>query len=114
MLVPVGHRVVIKQERLEDQDPAYKNMAQLGFAIPDSDEKKREQLGYDKGRLVSVGPGAFREFNASQGLSDPWAVVGDLVAFAKYSGKNIIDPDDNEVYMVLNDEDIVCVIKETK
>jgi co-chaperonin GroES (HSP10) len=35
------------------------------------------------------------------------------VAFAKYSGKTVKDPDDHQDYMVLNDEDIVCVIKES-
>lgn len=113
MIIPCGHRVVVKQEKLEDVDPAYKKAAKVGIVIADTDDKKREQAGLDKGIVISIGPGAFVEFNRNQDLSGPWCAVGDKVAFAKYSGKTVVDPDDQESYMVLNDEDIVCVIRES-
>jgi co-chaperonin GroES (HSP10) len=114
MLIPCGHRVVVKQEKLEDSDPTYRKAAKLGIMIADTDEKKREQAGFDKGIVISIGPGAFVEFNRNQNLDRPWCKVGDKVAFAKYSGKTVVDPDDHETYMVINDEDVVCIIRETK
>lgn len=113
MIIPVGHRVVVKQEKLEETDPTYKRAHKAGIVIADTEDKKREQAGFDKGVVIAIGPGAFVEFNRSQGLDSPWCQVGDKVAFAKYSGKTVVDPDNHETYMVLNDEDIVCVIRET-
>ena len=42
---------------------------------------------------------------------EPWAKVGDRVAFAKYGGFKIEDPDTKEVYRLLNDEDITAIIR---
>lgn len=113
MIIPCGHRIVIKQEKLEDVDQFYKRATKVGIVIADTDEKRREQAGLDKGTVISIGPGAFVEFNRNQDLDEPWCRVGDKVAFAKYSGKTVVDPDNHESYMVINDEDIVCVIRET-
>lgn len=114
MIIPVGHRVVVKQEKLEEVDVAYRKAKQAGIVIADTDEKRREQAGLDKGVVISIGPGAFVEFNRNQMTDGPWCKPGDRIAFAKYSGKTVVDPDDHETYMVINDEDVVCVIRETK
>jgi len=114
MIIPCGHRVVVKQEKLEDVDIAYKKAKQAGLVIADTDDKKREQAGLDKGIVISIGPGAFVEFNRNQMTDGAWCKTGDRIAFAKYSGKSVADPDDHEVYMVINDEDVVCIIRETK
>lgn len=111
MIIPCGHRVVVKQEKLEEVDPAYKKAIKAGIVIADTEDKKREQAGLDKGTVISVGPGAFVEFNRNQDTNEPWCKAGDRIAFAKYSGKTVVDPDDHEVYMVINDEDVVCIIR---
>ena len=113
MIIPCGHRLVIKQEKLEDADVAYRNAKKAGIMIADTDEKKREQAGLDKGTVISIGRGAFVEFNRNQMTDGPWCIVGDTIAFAKYSGKTVVDPDDHASYMVINDEDVVCIIRET-
>lgn len=109
MLIPVTHRVIIKQEKLEEIDPTYIKMKALGFERASHEDTTRAQAGVDKGKIVSFGPTAFRDFE-----TDVPFKVGDLVAFAKYSGKTVTDPDDGLEYVCLNDEDIVCLIKETK
>jgi co-chaperonin GroES (HSP10) len=120
MILPVGHRVVIKQEKLEEADPTYKKATQLGIVIAEHDDKKREQAGFDKGTVIAIGPDAWKAFYLNSNPQDstlrgfePWCKIGDKVAFAKYSGKTVKDPEDHQDYMVLNDEDIVCVIKES-
>jgi len=114
MIIPCGHRVVVKQEKLEEVDPTYRKAHKAGIIFADTEDKKREQAGLDKGTVISIGPGAFVEFNENQNTLGDWCAVGDKIAFAKYSGKTVVDPDDNEIYMVINDEDVVCVIRETK
>lgn len=122
MLVPSGHRVIVKQDDLEEYDHVRASAAKAGvYLLKDHEEAQRAQNGLDRGTVVGVGPDAWRQFYLNCHPEDafgkgfkPWAEVGDKVAFAKYSGKFVKDPDNDETYMVLNDEDIVCVIKETK
>jgi co-chaperonin GroES (HSP10) len=74
----------------------------------------------DRGTVVQVGSDAFKAFffnsNPHQDSSafEPWCAVGDLIAFAKYSGKFLEDPEDGSKYIVINDEDVVAVLKGVK
>jgi co-chaperonin GroES (HSP10) len=105
MLTPVIHRIIVKQEKLEDVDPRYKQARAAGIVIPDHEDNKRAQAGVDKGTVVAIGPTAYVGFDTECPLK-----VGDVIAFARYSGKVVTDPDDNEEYVLLNDEDVVCII----
>lgn len=109
MIVPVTYRLIIKQQKLENTSTEYKRAQAMGLVIPDTEDKQRAQAGVDVGHVVAFGPTVFVEYGTENPLK-----VGDLVAFAKYSGKEIVDPDDGEVYVALNDADIVAIIKETK
>lgn len=105
MITPLLHYVIVKQEKLEEVDKTYLRAKAAGILIADHEDNKRAQAGVDKGVVVSLGPTAYRDYNV-----DPPIKPGDFVAFAKYSGKVITDPDDELDYVLLNDQDIVCVI----
>ena len=107
MIIPVTHRVVIKQLQLEATRAEYKRANAMGLIIPETEDKMRAQAGVDQGTIMSFGPTAFRDFETEVPFK-----VGDFVAFAKYSGKVITDPEDNVEYVVINDEDIIAVIKD--
>lgn len=107
MIIPTTHRIIVKQKQLEQTRPEYKRAEAMGIVIPDTEDKKRAQAGVDQGFVVAFGPTAFRDYDTACPI-----VKGDLVAFAKYSGKVITDPEDNEEYVALNDEDIVAILKE--
>ncbi len=111
-----GHRVLVKLEKLEEVDPMYKRMAAMGLAIPESEDKQRSEVALDRARVAAVGDDAFKQFyyNCNGTLEGfiPWCEVGDIVAFARYAGKQIDDPATHEKYVVLNDEDIVAVLEE--
>ena len=107
MIIPVGHRVLVKQETYEEADEVFKSAKLAGLEII-KDKQVRYQDSVDKGTVLAVGDTAWRDFGGS-----PWAEVGDTVVFAKHAGKKVEDPEDKEThYVVLNDEDIVAVIKE--
>lgn len=105
MIVPLLHRIIVKQHKLEDTNKDYRRAAQAGIIIPEHEDKVRAQAGVDKGLVVSIGPTAYRDFNTDVPIK-----VGDTVAFARFSGKTIADPKDDEEYVALNDEDIVAVL----
>lgn len=102
-IVPLLHRVLVKQDKLEERDETYKRAGSAGILIPHLDEKVREQAAIDTGIVVAVGETAFRDFNNVGCVS-----VGDSVVFAKHAGKLVIDPISAEKYVALNDEDLIC------
>ena len=107
MLKPCGHRLIVKQIKLEDTDKAYRAAKAAGIVFAETDERIRAEQSIDRGVVVAIGPTAFKDFGG-----EAWCEIGQKVAFAKYSGKIVEDPTDHEKYMILNDEDIVCVIED--
>lgn len=99
------HRILVKQQKLSEAHKEYKRAEALGIVIPDTVDTKRVQAGVDKGEVVAIGPTAYRDFNTTVPIK-----VGDVVAFAKYSGKVIVDPETDEEYVALNDEDLVAIL----
>jgi co-chaperonin GroES (HSP10) len=58
---------------------------------------------------MQIGPVAF----VDRGGADNWCKVGDKVCYARHGGKLIKNPlNDQEKYLVLNDEDILLVWKD--
>jgi len=107
MIIPTLHRILVKADKLEEVDKTHVKARQLGLVIPDSDDNKRAQAGVDRGTVVSVGPTAFRDFNAESPIK-----VGDYIAYARFAGKMLTDPATEEDFVILNDEDIVCIFKD--
>jgi co-chaperonin GroES (HSP10) len=107
MIETVLHRILVKADKLEETDKTYVKAKQLGLHIPEMDDRKRAQAGVDKGVVVSIGPTAFRDFGAKSPIK-----VGDYVAYARFAGKLLTDPATEEDFVILNDEDIVCIFKD--
>jgi len=105
MIKVPGHRLLIKVDKLEDSDPVYKKMAELGLARPDHTDVKREQQAVATGTVIQVGPTAFVDYGG-----DPWCKEGDRIYFAKYAGMTVRDGEDS--YQVILDEDVVCIIED--
>lgn len=97
------HRVLIKPEDVEQTK--YKTEIK-GFVIA-GDTKDKEQKGVDKGVVAGFGPTAFRDYNIDNPLT-----IGDTVVFAKFAGKEVVDPENpDERFVVINDEDVIAILK---
>jgi co-chaperonin GroES (HSP10) len=107
MIIPTLHRILVKADKLEEVDKTHQQAKKLGIVIPEHEDKKRAQAGVDTGTVVSLGPTAFRDFNADSPIKE-----GDYIAYARFAGKIITDPRTEEEYVILNDEDVVCIFKE--
>lgn len=105
MIKVVGYKVLLKMESLAERDETFKRLEKAGLAIPEHEDVKRRDAGVDRGVVVGVGEDAYTEVKA------PWCKVGDTVAFAKYSGKLIEDPETKEKFIVINDDDVVAVLR---
>lgn len=113
MIIPVGHRVLVRRFQLEERDDVFKSAVKSGIVLPEKDKQQRD-AGVDQGEVVEVGPDAFKQFYISaNGTLDgftPWCAKGDTIHFAKYSGKAITD--DGIDYVVINDEDVISIHKD--
>jgi len=105
MLIPLLHRVVIKPETLEEFSPEHQRAKQIGIIIATVEDTKRAEASVDRGVVVAIGPTAFKDF----GVESP-VKVGDSVNYAKFAGKVVTEGD--EKFILLNDEDLICLIKE--
>lgn len=107
MIIPKGFRVLVKQAVYEETDEVFKSAKLAGIEIV-KDKQVRYQESVDIGEVVSIGPTAWEAFGG-----EPWAAVGDTIVFAKHAGKKVEDPQDKDThYVVINDEDVIAVIKE--
>ena len=93
-LKPLGDRLVVKPK---DRDETTKS----GIVLPDTATERPQQ-----GQVLSVGPGRHLESGARAPLD---LKVGDTVLFAKYSGTEFKDEDDD--LLILSERDVLAVIE---
>jgi chaperonin GroES len=98
MIEPAGHRVLILPEVVEEKTQ--------GGIILAAATKERDQQATMRGTVVKVGVNAWKAYD--DGL--PWAAEGDQVIFRKYAGEVV--KDNGTEYRVVNDEDIIAVVRE--
>jgi co-chaperonin GroES (HSP10) len=117
-MIPLGHRVLVKKAKLEERDPAFAKARAAGIVLAPHEDSKRREAGVDRGWVVAVGPDAFKAFHLNaHGTLDgfvPWVKEGDYIAFAKYGGMVIQDPNTEFEYICMNDEDVVLRLEELK
>ncbi len=98
MIEPVLHRILVKPDPVET-----KTSGGIILAI----NEKREQAAAEIGTVVKIGSTAFKDYGGDPNLLQE----GSRVFFARYAGKTVKDNDGSE-YVLLNDEDIVGLLKE--
>ena len=120
-IYPSGDRVLVLPDPIEEE------LTESGIVIVQETRDKYE-AAQSSGTLVAVGPDAWNHVieklyavgddgrehlieKRVRGYSEPFARVGDRVAFAKYSGLRV-KGEDGERYIILNDEDITCRVSE--
>lgn len=97
------HHILVKLDDATEADDMYRRAKAAGIHL---ELDKREQQAVEYGKVVQVGPQAFKDLGG-----DPTLVkVGDRVSLTKYSGKRVVDSDGTE-YLLFNDSDILAVIE---
>jgi co-chaperonin GroES (HSP10) len=97
-----GHRLLIKPDSLEEVSEGG-----LIIARPKRDEQM-EKAAMNRGTVVQVGNTAYK---ADYLGNEPWCKEGDKVIFVKYEGKTIVDPETDQAYLIINDEDVLVVLE---
>ncbi len=99
IIVPTAHHVLVKPTEVEEKTKG-------GIYLATS-AREDEQLKVVTGELFRLGPQAW----VGLGDGEPQAKVGDSVYFAKYGGFLVEDGKLGNC-RILNDEDIIAVIKQ--
>ena len=93
-----GHYILVKREPLEETSAG-------GIVIARLDEDAHK-AATTVGTVIDIGPTAW----ADPGLGgEPWCEIGDKVLHSKWAGKTF-----GEDYILLADEDVVCVLEDNK
>lgn len=107
----VGFRLVVKP------DPVEKKTAS-GIVLATNETMERNAT--TSGRVLDIGPEAFRSYNRTAGFNAyvPWCKIGDRITYAKYAGKwvrtgVILDDGKEEELLIINDEDVTSVIDDS-
>ena len=93
---PEGVKVLIEPEAVQEKTEGGIYLAPTA--------RDSEQRGATKGTIVDIGPAAQLEMNGEQ------LKPGDKVAYVRYAGYAIEDPERDVDLIVMNDEDIVARI----
>ncbi len=101
----VTHRILVKPHNVLEVDPAYKAARAIGLDVAGT-SLDREQKGIDKGVVLSMGPTCF-----DQSGENPLK-VGDVIVWVRHAGYEVVDPDSKEKLRILNDDDVVGIIRE--
>lgn len=100
MIVPVLHRLLVKPDPIE-------TTTESGIVL--AVNEKREQAAAERGIVVLLGSTCFKDYGGDESTVQ----VGDHIFYARYAGKEVSEgnSNDSEKFVLLNDEDVVGVIK---
>lgn len=107
------HRMLIQRDKPVDTAAVKTKEAlkKAGLVMPEFYKEEidkqalRENASMDKGVVISIGETAFKDYGI-----EPPVSVGDYICYAKFGGKEVTDPATGEVFVVINDEDLVAVL----
>lgn len=102
MFTVVGQRVLVKPDPLENEVKSIK-----GFVIArPGDLEKAERAAVGSGVVVELGNVAYKDI--ADGT--PWCKPGDHIIYARHAGKSVIDPETQEEYVIILDQDVQAII----
>lgn len=100
----VGCRILVKPYKLQEHDKVFASAQAAGIALPEM-TKRKEEIHVDKGVVLQIGESAHADFVGTM-------KVGDVIGYTKFGGKFFTNPETDELLLVINDEDVVCLFKE--
>lgn len=108
MIKPCGCCVLIEVEPVE-------NTYEGTSLLRPTHETKREFGGRDIGKIISIGPLAFKSLDGCTSAEDWGVKIGDMVEFNRYDGKvpRLSEKDEKyKNYRLIHDNDILAVYEE--
>lgn len=106
---PVAFRVAVRPDPIKTSKEV-KTESGLIVKIELAVDKKLEEGATQTGTIIGIGPDVYAAFKTK--IPFGGLEIGQHVAYAKYSGKWVVDPETEENFLLMNDEDIVYIFKD--
>lgn len=103
-IIVTGCRLLVKPFKLQEHDKVFDSAKKAGIFLLETAERK-EQINVDKGTVLQIGSKCHEDYVGN-------LAVGETIAYAKFGGKFIQEPGSEEVFLVINDEDVVAIFKD--
>lgn len=101
MIKAPGYRLLVRPDEI-------KKKTESGILIEFAGNEKLEKGARITGTVVDIGPECWEMHKYPN--KTPWCKVGDTIFWAKYAGKQVVDPDTQIDYIIINDEDVCGVV----
>jgi co-chaperonin GroES (HSP10) len=105
MIQVILNRVLVKPEKLKRSHKI--EGTDIELALSHGDKEKQVEASRVEGTVVAIGPTAYKDLTDEVPIKQ-----GDYVVFARYSGVFVVDPETKETLVVLNDSDVLCVVRQ--
>lgn len=104
MINVILNRILVKPEQLKTGHKV--EGTDIEIALGYAGLEKQHEASRVEGHVVGIGPTAYKDL-----CDDVPIALGDHVVFAKYAGVFVTDPETKETLVVLNDSDVLCIVK---
>lgn len=104
MITVTGCRLLIKPFKIQEHDKVFDSAKRAGIILTETSERKEQTL-VDKGTVLQIGSKCHEDYVGD--LKE-----NDIIGFAKFGGKFIQDPTTEEIFLIINDEDVIAIFKE--
>jgi len=103
--IAVWGNLVVLPDKIEETDPTLRRAQAAGFVIPESEDKKRMQVGQIEGTLIDFGGNCFEDWKGEI------PERGDKIVYDKYAGfeKEI----NGNTYRIIRDTDIFLIRRQS-
>lgn len=91
---PLGNRVLIKRDKAQT--------SKGGILLPDTAQEKQKE-----GTVIAVGPGKIDDTGSHETM---YVKKGDKVLFSSYSGTEVKNQTNDDEYLIMSEDDILCIL----
>ncbi len=93
-----GYRILVKAKEIERV-----SAGGIIVSVEGTNEDRLEQTGNQIGTVIGIGHTCW-----TGGKDEtPWCEVGDEIIYSKHAGRFVFDPESDEPYLVINDDDVI-------